>query len=76
MKLLIFLLGLLILGIVGFPRNSEATSLYVKTEKFPVEITTLASQYWEEYLTSMIYPEKGSVSDYYLGNPFTSCYPE
>ena len=75
-KLLIFLLGLLILGIVGFPRNSEATSLYVKTEKIPVEITTLASQHWEEYLTNMIYPENGSVSDYYLGKPFTISYPE
>ncbi|MFC0616160.1 C47 family peptidase [Enterococcus faecalis] len=75
-KLLIFLLGLLILGIVGFPRNSEATSLYVRTEKIPVEITTLASQHWEEYLTNMIYPENGSVSDYYLGKPFTISYPE
>ncbi|EGO8197424.1 peptidase C47 [Enterococcus faecalis] len=75
-RLLIFLLGLLILGIVGFPRNSEATSLYVKTEKTPEEITTLASQHWEEYLTNMIYPENGSVSDYYLGKPFTISYPE
>ncbi|EFM82413.1 hypothetical protein [Enterococcus faecalis] len=75
-KLLIFLLGLLILGIVGFPLNSEGTSLYVNTEKIPIEITTLVSQHWEEYLTNMIYPENRSVSDYYLGKPLTISYPE
>lgn len=75
-RLLIFLSVLLILGIVGFPRKSEVTPLFVKSEVVPTEISTLASQNWETYLTNMIYNENGTVSDYYLGNPFTIKYAQ
>ncbi|MFK4568192.1 C47 family peptidase [Enterococcus sp. UD-01] len=54
----------------------DAAPLYVKSTDVPTETTTLAKQYWQEYLNRMMVIESGNSSDYYLGHPFTISYPE
>lgn len=54
----------------------DAASLYIKSTDVPNETTVLATQYWQEYLNKMMLAENGTSTDYYLGQPFTTNYPE
>lgn len=55
--------------------EANAASIFIQSEDVPVTVIETAKNKWESYLENMLYLNNGSLSKYYLGQPFTIKYP-
>ena len=63
-------LGLLI-GIFFMSSSAQASEIYVKTQKIPNTALSAVKNVWQPMISAQISSEGKSISDFYLGTPFT-----